>query len=181
MRSFKQVSSIIVLISLVGCCSKPSNKVTVQEPPSREAEAIDVFDTAIRTDLLKEYGTPIDWGNRPIFIGIFTGTSPRVSEPPPELMHRLKSLPLRIFSIAERDTSHAFPGFGQLPEGSFCLRGDSTEGVLVGARITRWLSPIRVEVSLSQWAYLGGGGYALRLVKSGGKWIVVEQYGMWIE
>ena len=175
MNPLRSTFALAIAIVLAGCCSKPSQPSQTGGTSTPEQDEIDVLETAIRSDLLQEYGRPTEWNRTPIFIGIRTLNPVWVHNPPAGLMKRLSDLPMRVLSLEDRDTSYLPRDFMHMPVSSFREKGNSAEGILLGLRIIRWMSPTRVELAVGR-SGLQSYGYTIRLVKSGGRWFIVEHF-----
>ncbi len=176
----KRFTLLFLCILSIGAFSCNGNRKPLTDDTSAQANPeIEVLDIAIRTDLLSLNEADKRDSNsslRPVFIA--TGcVNPITFQPPPEeLIKRLSDLPIRVLSVASCDTT----GWAYHLAPRFVENGTNVEGVLLLVTISKWVTPAEVEIQLSRRGPLTGGGYSLRMVKSGSKWIVVARFDVWV-
>ena len=173
----RMVLILSTLFLLAACNGRQVDNRAEDAVISREQLEIEALDTAIRTDLLKDYEYDGKWHWGPVFIAVAQRNRFRLENPPPDLITRLSDMPMRVLSIADQDTISAAAGVHAVrPGGHFIEKGTHAEGIARALRILRWVSPTELEISISRFGPLQGGGYSMRLVRSGGRWIVVDTF-----
>lgn len=148
--------AVLFALLLVSCGGEKEDNTSSQQSD------IDVLDLALRTELLRLYEDDTTWSQRPVFLALGSLGPAGFTNPPESLIKGLADMPMRIASVAERDTA-----------------GTHDNDVLFAVEIRKWISPTRVELNLSKNESDQTSGYSVRLVKSGGRWIFVHSFNFY--